>query len=366
MKILYGIQGTGNGHISRARKMAAHLRTRGADVTYLFSGRERARLFDMECFGEFEHRTGLTMVQENGAVLHGPTLLRSHPWEFIRDVRALDVAPYDLVISDFEPVTAWAARLSNKICMGIGHQYAFTNATQRRNVTIPRRGDNLASDIVMKYFAPVDIPVGLHWHHFDSDILPPIIDTQLQRKNPDRHERDRISHVLIYLPFENQSMVTQLLQRFGDVHFKQYSPDLSDSESGNVGLRRTNLHGFRDDLCRADAVICNAGFELVGECLHMGIPTLVKPVKGQMEQMSNAFALQRLGWGSATDTIDFDTLKQWLYGERRVVPVHYPDVAAALTDWVLEGDWDDKYVLCDTLWECTRSGAIPVAHAAVS
>lgn len=356
MKILYGVQGTGNGHISRARKMAAHLRARGADVTYLISGRERARLFDMECFGEFEHRTGLTMVQENGSVLIGPTLLRSHPLEFIRDVRALDVKPYDLIISDFEPVTAWAAKLSNKTCMGIGHQYAF-------NQTIPRRGETLASNLVMQYFAPVDIPVGLHWHHFDTDILPPIIDTHLQRKYP---IGNRSSHVLVYLPFENQEFVTQLLQRFDDLHFTQYSPDLSDGQSGNVALRCTNLHGFREDLCRADAVICNAGFELVSECLHMGIPTLVKPVKGQMEQMSNAFALQQLGWGSAVDTIDYNALKNWLHGERPVVPVQYPDVAAALADWVLEGAWDDKYLLCETLWDCTRSRATALAGAALN
>ena len=352
MKILYGVQGTGNGHISRARKMAAHLRAHGADVTYLISGRERERLFDMECFGTFEHRTGLTMVQEKGAVLIGPTLLRAHPLQFIHDVRALDVAPYDLIISDFEPVTAWAARLSDKTCMGIGHQYAFSN-------TIPRRGDTVASNVVMKYFAPVDIPIGLHWHHFDTDILPPIIDTNLQSR------QDHNAHILVYLPFEDQAAVTRLLQRFDNHHFVQYSPDLDDGESGNVGLRRTNLHGFRDDLCRAEAVICNAGFELVSECLHMGIPPLVKPVKGQMEQQSNAFALQQLGWGSATESIDFPSLQAWLDGERRVVPVHYPDVAAALAEWVLEGDWDDKYLLCETLWECTRGNPVPAAHAAV-
>ncbi|HEY3698998.1 MAG TPA: MJ1255/VC2487 family glycosyltransferase [Spongiibacteraceae bacterium] len=342
MKILYGVQGTGNGHISRARKMAAHLRARGADVTYLISGRERERLFDMECFGDFEHRIGLTMVQENGAVLYGRTLMRAHPLQFIRDVRALDVARYDLIISDFEPVTAWAAKLSNKTCMGIGHQYAFSN-------TIPRCGDNIASDLVMKWFAPVDIPIGLHWHHFDTDILPPIIDTQL------RQRRDRARHILVYLPFENQREVTALLQRFADFQFVQYSSDIDDGESDNVSLRRSNLHGFRSDLCSAEAVICNAGFELVGECLHLGTPVLVKPVKSQMEQLSNAHALQQLGWGSAIDIVDWSSLQQWLYGERPVQPVRYPDVAAALTDWVLDGDWQDKMVLCDTLWECTRS-----------
>lgn len=346
MKILYGVQGTGNGHISRARKMAAHLKARGADVTYLFSGRERSRLFDMEGFGDFEHRTGLTMVQEHGAVRYGPTLLQARPLEFIRDVRNLDVAPYDLVISDFEPVTAWAARLHGKTCMGIGHQYAFGQA-------IPQTANNLASDLVMRWFAPVDIPIGLHWHHFDVDILPPIIDTQLTR------EPGAPPHVQVYLPFEQQDEVTALLRRLPQHRFLQYSPDLEDGEAGNVGLRRTNLHGFRADLCRASAVICNAGFELVGECLHLGIPTLVKPVRGQMEQQSNAFALQQLGWGSALRELDEQRIREWLDSDPAIAPIVYPDVAAALVDWVLEGDWQNKMNLWHTLWDNTRERAQP-------
>jgi len=346
MKILYGVQGTGNGHISRARKMAAHLRARGADVTYLLSGRERDRLFDMEDFGAFEYRRGLTMVQENGAVRYGPTLTQARPLEFVQDVRNLDVAPYDLVISDFEPVTAWAARINNKICMGIGHQYAFQQ-------TIPRIGNTLASDLVMHWFAPVDIPIGLHWHHFDQDILPPIIDTRLAQND------NAPLHILVYLPFEQQQKVTALLQRFKQYRFVQYSPDLIDDEAENVGLRCTNLHGFRADLCRAAAVICNAGFELVGECLHMGIPTLVKPVRGQMEQQSNAFALEQLGWGTAMQELDEHKLQTWLDGERCVAPIAYPDVAAELVDWVLAGDWQNKMSLWNTLWDNTRTRKHP-------
>jgi uncharacterized protein (TIGR00661 family) len=344
MKILYGVQGTGNGHISRARKMAAHLRARNADVTYLVSGRERERLFDMECFGDFEHRIGLTMVQENGAVLLWPTATQAKPLQFIRDVSALDVSGYDLVISDFEPVTAWAAKRAGKTCMGIGHQYAFRQP-------IPQCQNNLASDLVMKWFAPVDIPVGLHWHHFDTSILPPIIDTHL--RSADKR------HVLVYLPFEEQRGVTALLQRFPQFQFVQYSSDLQDSEAGNVSLRRTNLHGFRADLTHAEAVLCNAGFELVSECLHMGIPTLVKPVKGQMEQHSNALALERLGWGSAVNELTEANLKNWLCGERRAMALQYPDVAASLSEWVLDGVWHDKTALWEKLWECTYSRAHP-------
>ncbi len=341
MRILYGVQGTGNGHISRSRKMAAHLSNRGADVTYLLSGRAREHLFDMDCFGDFQHRTGLTMVQRNGAVRVGATLAQTRALNFINDVKALDLDSYDLIISDFEPVSAWAARRARRTCIGIGHQYAFGNA-------IPRRGNTLASDLVMRYFAPVTIPIGLHWHHFDTPILPPIIDTDLRK-------REHTDHVLVYLPFEDQTAVTELLQRFAPTHFIQYASELSDGEAGNVSLRRACLDGFREDLCGANGVLCNAGFELVSECLHLGIPTLVKPVHGQMEQLSNALALQTLGWGSATNKLNAGVLGEWLAGDRTLRAIQYPDVAEALVDWLLEGDWGDTEALRAQLWSHTHS-----------
>jgi uncharacterized protein (TIGR00661 family) len=344
MKILYGVQGTGNGHISRARKMAAHFHARGADVTYLVSGRERAQLFDMECFGDFEHRRGLTMIQRGGAVQYWRTLRQTRALRCIGDVRALDVGGYELVISDFEPITAWAARRAGKTCIGIGHQYAFARG-------IPQCGNTIASDLVMRWFAPVTVPVGLHWHHFDTDVLPPIIDTGLRR------EPNARPHILVYLPFERQRAVTALLQCFPRYRFLQYAPELSNGAAGNVGLRRTCLEGFRADLRGAQAVICNAGFELVSECLHMGIPALVKAVSGQMEQRSNALALRRLGWGSVMRELGETDLRRWLDGVRAHATVRYPDVAAALVDWILAGDWRTTAALRDSLWSRTTATA---------
>lgn len=342
MKILYGVQGTGNGHISRARKMASHLQARGADVTWLFTGRERDKLFDMECFGNFEHRTGLTMAQIDGRVNYWQTVRETQLGRFIADVRALDVHAYDLVITDFEPVTAWAARIAGKPSIGIGHQYAFSRP-------IPRQGNNPAAALVMRGFAPATQGVGLHWHHFNTDILPPIVDVRLAAENTiDRQ-------VLVYLPFEEQSRVTALLQGFPEWRFLQYSPELSDGRAANVELRRTCLEGFRSDLRRSSAVICNAGFELVSECLHMGIPVMVKPVGGQMEQRSNAHALAQLGWGKAVERLDHAALQSWLQSEPKGVEIRYPDVAAALADWVLEGDWTDQSALWEMLWSCTRT-----------
>lgn len=345
MKILYGIQGTGNGHISRARKMAAQFSARGTDVTYLFSGRPKEKLFDMEAFGNYEHRRGLTMVQVNGKVDYLRTTFETPALEFMRDVRALDVHNYDLIITDFEPVSAWAAKLAGKVCIGVGHQYAFGHS-------IPRKGGNPIGEAVMRWFAPANIGIGLHWHHFNTSILPPIIDTGLV------HHEDREPFVLVYLPFEDQTKVIALLQKFSDFNFALYSPDLEDGCTGNIQTRKTNLHGFRNDLQHASAVICNAGFELVAECLHMATPVLVKPVHGQMEQISNAFALQKLGWGTALDSLDETKIKTWLETSKRAPTIRYPDVAAAIVDWVLDGEWADQSELWETLWSCTRERAV--------
>ena len=56
MKIFYGVQATGNGHISRARSMAPLLKAAGIEVDYLFSGRKAEHFFDMEHFGDFQLR----------------------------------------------------------------------------------------------------------------------------------------------------------------------------------------------------------------------------------------------------------------------------------------------------------------------
>ncbi|HSN23205.1 MAG TPA: glycosyltransferase family protein, partial [Methylomicrobium sp.] len=163
MKIFYGVQGTGNGHITRAREMAKAFAAAGVEVTYMFSGREADSYFDMEIFNGHKVMKGLTFHTENGDVSYLKTAFDARPIHFIREVKSLDLSNYDLVLSDFEPVTAWAAKLRHKKVLGIGHQYAF-------NYLIPRDGGDIISDRVMNYFAPTQQSIGLHWHHFGQPI----------------------------------------------------------------------------------------------------------------------------------------------------------------------------------------------------
>lgn len=341
MKLLYGVQGTGQGHISRARAMARALRDQGVDVTWLFSGRPREALFDMQPFGRFEHRRGLTFVTRGGRLRYLPSLTANHIPRFLRDIRELDLRGYDAVVTDFEPVTAWAARRAGVPTIGIGHQYAFTGDTP----TVP--GHWLAR-AVLQQFAPVTQGLGLHWFPWADNILPPILDL------PDLPRHASGEQILVYLPFEDQRQVTGLLRQFPGQRFHLYAPGLPDTVEGNVHFRPTSTARFKADLASCAGVVCNSGFELTSECLQWRKPILTRPLQGQMEQLSNALALKSLGYASVMPGLSQAVLGQWLEARPVAPRLHFPDVATALARWLAAGTPTPPAGLAQSLWGESR------------
>ena len=348
MRILYGVQGTGNGHISRARAMAPALARTDIEVDWLFTGRDAERLFDMECFGDFQTRAGLTFVYADGRVNYPRTILGNNYWHFVRDVWRLDVRSYDLVVTDFEPVSAWAGKLRGTTVISVGHQPAF-------DYRVPVAGKDLATTLLMRVFAPGTVRVGMHWDSFDAPLLPPLIDVE----HPPTPVQER--KVLVYLPFENRQAVEEVLRSVPGFEFYVYFPGSRHSDEGHLHLRPTSLDGFRADLADCAAVVCNAGFELSSECLSLGKRLLVKPLDKQMEQTSNALALETLGYGSVLHRLQGQDIRHWL--ESDVAPTHiaFPDVANALARWIAGADFSAASVqtLSDSLWKQVRVSGRP-------
>lgn len=342
MRILYGVQGTGNGHLSRARAMAPALENQGVEVDYLFSGRPAEQYFDMAPFADFSLRKGLTFVTEEGKIRPLKTVLRSAPVQFLRDVHQLKLDNYDLVLTDFEPITAWAAKLRNKPVLGLGHQYAFS-------FPIPQHPSNLHQQLIMKYFAPAKAALGFHWYHFDMPILPPIAPVERNNSAIDS------ALIVVYLPFESPAQIEAFLQPYKHQHFAVYHPEAPSSKSGHIQWHKPSRARFHADLSRCNGVVCNAGFELSSEALQLGCKLLVRPVQGQSEQLSNMLALQRIGLGYTMETLDHGVFSQWLETGRGV-SVRYPDVAGAVAEWLGRGDYSPQSIeaLAAQLWRRTR------------
>jgi uncharacterized protein (TIGR00661 family) len=343
VRILYGVQGTGNGHLSRARAMARALaRHPHIEVDWLFSGRLAEDYFDMDMFGDFRTCRGLSFVTRAGGVALAPTLGNLRPRQFLADLAQIDARSYDRVISDFEPLTAWAARRDGMNSIGIGHQYALVPG-------VPRSARNPIGSAVLAAYAPVTTKIGLHWHHFDCPIFPPIIDagTTDAANTADSHE------VLVYLPFENPSEMIRMLQRFPATRFIMFGPGLMHGEQLNVSTRASSRSEFMTALAQCTHIICNSGFELISEALTHGKHILTRPLAGQAEQQSNARALAQLGYANTVRTLDPGVIAGFLGHRHKPVRMRYPDVAAALADWIAGSDTSLEQ-LRQRLWRETR------------
>jgi uncharacterized protein (TIGR00661 family) len=196
----------------------------------------------------------------------------------------------------------------------------------------------------------------MHWDPFGAPLLPPLIDVASSPVSPVPGK------VLVYLPFENQSRVIELLRPIEGFDFYIYAPDNAHSDEASLHLRPTSLSGFRADLHDSCAVLCNAGFELGSECLALGKRLLVKPQGRQMEQASNALALQLLGYGDVLEQLDGAAIARWLRGGGGGRKLDFPDVADALARWLLAGDYSgaSRNELSERLWRQVRVDGRPL------
>lgn len=346
MKILYGVQGTGNGHISRARAMAAALEKHPhLEVQWLFSGRPPEKLFRMEAFGNYWWREGLTFVNRAGRIDQLATARQLRPRRLWRDIAALRVRDFDLVISDFEPVSAWAARRRGVPSLGLGHQYAF-------NFPIPAPRFNWMARGIMRAFAPVQQSLGMHWHHFGHPILPPIARPHGRGESGE--------HILVYLPFEHHEPLVRELGKL-PYRFIAYGLPTDIPVAGNIELKAPAIEEFQQDVASARGVICNSGFELIAETLTLGKPILTRPLAGQFEQEANAMALEQLQLAEVVERIDAETIGTWLDATPAGTTITWPDVAASIAGWLADGRQQDPVELAEELWAQVHPAGAPEA-----
>jgi len=121
MRILYAIQGTGNGHLSRAREIIPILQRKG-EVDLLISGTQA----DVDLPYPVKYRfSGLCFIfGKKGGVDIMATYRKSNLKRLYREIKSLPIENYDLVLNDFEPVSAWACKRKHKHCVGLSHQAA--------------------------------------------------------------------------------------------------------------------------------------------------------------------------------------------------------------------------------------------------
>ncbi len=325
MRILYAIQGTGNGHVCRAREIVPVLKSK-AHVDVLISGIQSDVQLPFDVRYVFN---GLSYIfGKNGGIDLLATYKKNRIKNLLTDIKELPVEEYDIVISDFEPVLSWACYIKNKCCIALSHQAAVLN----RNSPRPKHSDAVGRAVLRSY-APASFQYGFHFSSYDENIFTPVIRKEIREITVTDN-----GHYTVYLPAYSDKRIIRVLSMCEGIRWEIFSKHFDrEINADNITLNTINNEAFIQSLASSHGVICGAGFETPAEALFLNKKLLVVPMKNQYEQHCNAVSLKELGVPVIKSLKEkhLPAITKWLNSDERV-EVDYPDNTEAILDHILE------------------------------
>jgi uncharacterized protein (TIGR00661 family) len=317
VKILYAIQGTGNGHIARAEDIIPLLKQYGK-LDLFISGAQA----DIKLDHPIKYKSkGLSFYfGKRGGVDLLNTFRRNSSLGIYREIKEFPVGRYDLVVNDFEPISAWASMLKGIPCVGLSHQSALLSPRTPKPKSVDPVGD-----WIIRNYAPVKKYVGFHFDTFDTNIYTPVIRRRIREadvtKNP---------HFTVYLPAYDDRKLLPILHRFPSIRWHVFSKHTRASyHFGKISVYPVNNEAFTASMKSCTGVLCGAGFETPAEAIHLQKTLLVVPMKGQHEQHYNAAALKQLGVPvlKKVKKKHIGKIEEWL-DTRKIPAIYFDDTTA--------------------------------------
>jgi len=312
MRILYGVLSQGQGHVNRASALVQRIRARGHRVDVVLSG-DPPPAYAGQVFGgaNIDYLTVPNLVIQDGRVARRQTMLafsRSLPARVDHAralARRLARDRIDLVLTDFEPLSAWAATLARVPSAGIAGQYRIT----RTNAPRPPdgKGGAAARAIMNLWTTPLDRYFAVSFGPDEPTrprtmVVPPVIEDAIREKTPRRD-----GFFLAYLYSYDRARVRRALAHHG-VRFRVYGMGGPLREGPNIELCATDRAAFLEDLATCDGVILNGSFQGVCEAAALGKPVLTIPFGQQYEESFNAHQVERAGLGLRADALSHEAV----------------------------------------------------------
>jgi uncharacterized protein (TIGR00661 family) len=310
--ILYGVNGEGAGHSTRAEEVLTHLVSQGHKVRVASFDRGLQNLKDSFSVTEIY---GFRFAYVNNRVRYKRTVAKNlvtvpHAAKSLSRLYDLvDEEEIDLVITDFEPLTCHIGHKRRLPVISIDNQHCLTNTV----VSYPKqyRRDAAAAKLVTRLMTPrasayivisfFQAPIRKR----NTFLFPPILRQQILDATPTEGD-----HVLVYVT----SPAPALAKLLGSIRCRFVAYGFGrDGAEGNITFKKPSLDGFFSDLVSARGIIANSGFSLVTEALHLGKPYLAVPVSHQFEQIFNAYWLEKSGYGAYWEELNKERVESFLY-----------------------------------------------------
>lgn len=331
-RILYGVAGEGFGHSTRSELLGRRLINAGHDV--LFAASQKSLRYLLPTFEpQVRNVHGLFFYYHGGRIKPIQTLFRNiakfprghrvNRRLFKEDVKAFKP---DLVISDFEPFSAWWACRNKVPCVSIDNEHFLTCCKlekeraywkERWMANIVTRGYHAFADayLIPSFF---NVPV----HNKSARLTPPVVRDTVMRIKPSDGD-----HVIVYSTDAGKiqrERIFNVVRQFGTYRFYIYGFD-EDVQVENCTFKKNSTKGFLTDLASCRGVVATAGFSLLSECLYFRKSMLLMPVQDQYEQLINSYYVEKLGCGERTDALTAACFEKYI-SKLNVYNFDHPDL----------------------------------------
>jgi len=318
VRIIYAVAGEGFGHSSRAHLIGQRLIDAGCDV--IFAASQKSYVYLKQYFGErVKGGFSLSFAYHKGKVAPLRTIKKTFmdiP-DAVRENKALfekHFKPFDpdIVLTDFEPFTAWWAFVKKVPFISIDNEHILTVCKLEHRIRnfYPRL---TAQAVTKSYYFGADAYIVFSFFNAPlknekAVLAPPIVRpivTELKANNGD--------YILLYVTTSyGKEKLLEVLSRFSKKKFVIYGFN-ENAKIGNCILKDRSTEGFLQDLAGCGGIAASAGFSLISECLYFRKKMLLVPVEGQYEQIINAQYVEKLGLGIQAEKIDKRSMRRFLH-----------------------------------------------------
>ncbi len=301
MRVVYGVQSTGRGHLARFAALKPLFDRDGHDLLVIVSGPDEPPEFFLDSIGSsrYERMAGLSMTDDGTGgiskrktakafVFNMPELLSS----LVQGHKIISKFRPDLIVSDFDPITGSPMVAPSVYKVGIGNlsmarQQGLDRSTGLR---FERFNTNLAVKLCT---SGVDVLLTCYFYPYDDQCLPPILRPDIWDVSP-----THAGHVLVYHSFPGRlDSIAAYAHHHKDVEIIVYGYMDRPPNMPKTMRFETDARRFLHDLASCDAYVGTAGFQAVCEAFYLGKRIVVQPIDGHYEQKRNAAALEELGMG---------------------------------------------------------------------
>ena len=324
MKILFGVQTEGNGHITQAIAVKQYLQSKGLRVTAAFAAKKKKGLanYFKDEFNVIEYEGFDFVFDKNGRVIIWKTILKGlleFPFlllSFIKICKIIKKEKPDIIFNYYEPLVGLSAIFFPNIkYVSIGHQYAM------KSVFYPNINGYFLQKIflgIINGITSINAKiVALSYYEFKDSTM--IVSPPLLRQESYIISSNYEDFILVYLM--NEDMLPQLINeanKHPELKIECFTK-LTKNHVVPSNVKLFNLDGklFQERMKVCKLVVCSGGFETSAEAIYQNKPLLMIPMPNHYEQHANCNDAFLNSYAFTSEKIDLSKIPKHQIGNKK-------------------------------------------------